>query len=61
MSPIASRQPAEQTAITSRSVFSSLGYPNFRNEQTREQIGWQGLKAHELTNVSRETFSKERV
>lgn len=54
-----SDQPAETTAETKSSVYQGLGYPNHRDEDPIEAIGWQGLNTHEIENVSRETIDKE--
>lgn len=51
--------PAETPAETQPSVASGMGYPNHREENSPEPIGWQGLSQDGLTEVSRET-SEER-
>lgn len=50
---------ADVTAETQPSVAAGMGYPNHREETSKEPIGWQGLALEGLTEVSRET-SEER-
>lgn len=54
-----SDQPAETTAETKPSVYQGLGYPNHRDEEPIEPIGWHGLDVSEIENVSRETITLE--
>lgn len=52
-------QPAELSATTAASVAPTLGFPNDRVEESQFPVGWRGLSTENLTNVSRETFSKD--
>lgn len=50
--------PAESTAQTRPTVVPGMGYPNGREEQSPEPIGWHGLKSEDLEHVSRETLGE---
>ena len=52
-------QPAEASAETQATVREGLGYPNDRNETSKEPTGWQGLDTANLEHVSRETLEDQ--
>ena len=49
-----SDQPAEETSVTKPTVVSGLGFPNGREENSPQPIGWL-VDNQEVTEVSRET------